>query len=247
MDSKIGVEIECEGVEKAKRHLMWRVDHEPMLKGGVEYVLKKPLQGVALSTSVYELTSLMKEEVFTQRCSTHIHVNVNDMNRVQKMNFITLYIMFERVLLSLVEESRVGNVFCLPVFDSNSVENVLCSIAEKEVGLEDLGLDHWKYSAINLASIGRLGSLEFRALHGTKDPVEIMNWVNLHLRMKAYAGGLGVTPETLVMDSSAKGFVGLFKEVFGDLAEQFEHLNLEELILDGMHTVQYYAFTGDWS
>ena len=155
--------------------------------------------------------------------------------------------MFERVLLSLVEETRVGNVFCLPAFDSNALENILCGVAEGEVELEQLRLDEWKYSAINLASIGRLGSLEFRALHGTKNPDEIMNWINLHLRMKAYAGGLGVTPETLVIDSSAKGLTGLFQDVFGDMAEQFAELDLEALILEGMHTVQYYAFTGDWT
>ena len=50
-----------------------------------------------------------------------------------------------------------------------------------------------------------------------------------------------------MIDSSAKGLTGLFQDVFGDMAEQFAELDLEALILEGMHTVQYYAFTGDWT
>tara|TARA_R110000851_G_scaffold274304_1_gene426922 strand:+ start:78 stop:821 length:744 start_codon:yes stop_codon:yes gene_type:complete len=247
MSCKVGVEIECEGVEDVKEHPLWKFEREEMLRGGAEYVLRSPLKGASLKRAVIEMTKLLDVEKFTQRCSTHIHIDVRDMNRVQRMNFITLYIMFERVLLSLVEENRVGNLFCLPAFDSNSLEEVLYDVAIKNLELKDLSLEGWKYSAINLASIGRLGSLEFRALHGTKDPKEIMNWIDLHLCMQEYAMGEGLTPESIAIASSAKGFTGIFEEVFGELSKQFVHLDLEELIREGVQIVQFYAFTGDWT
>jgi hypothetical protein len=223
------------------------VVNEPMLQGGVEYVLKKPLKGKALEEAVNNLCDKLDVEKFTQRCSTHIHLDVRDMNLTQIMNLVTVYVCFERIILSLVQEERVGNLFCLPVYDSLAVEDILIEVAKGTKDIYKLPLEGWKYCSINLASIGRLGSLEFRSLHGTKDPDEILRWIGVHQKLYAYAMTEGLTPDQIIMNTSVKGGATFFKEVMGEMSEHFEGLDLNNLVELGMRNAQYFAFSGEWN
>lgn len=244
--TKVGIEIECENVNEAIRDPDWRPEHEGMLVGGMEYVLKAPLEGEQLTKSVRRFCKKFTTEVFTQRCSTHIHIDVRGMNKTQLFNFITLYVCFEKVILSLVDEQRVGNLFCLPTYESTTVEDVLCEIVRGELRFEDLHLNGWKYSGMNLASIGRLGSLEFRSLHGTSDPDELLTWIGVHLCLQKYAMKDGLTPDQIIMESSFKGSEIFTKEVFDGFFKLFKELDLFDLVQEGVRNAQYFAFAGEW-
>lgn len=251
MSFKVGVEIECENVERLIPDDYFRHVHEAMLVDGAEYVLREPLMEPELSNAITGLMDKFTDEAFSQRCSTHIHIDVREMSRVQLFNFITLYVMFEHVILKLVKEDRVGNLFCLPVFDSHATEAILIELAIKAVDIKELRMDDWKYSAINLASVAKLGSLEFRALHGTKSPVELINWIGVHKKLAEYAMKEELTPDKLIMESSVGGNTEEFKLVMGELFPVFSDIltdeELDGLIYKGVRNAQYFAFSGDWT
>lgn len=247
MKTKVGIEVECENVVDHIVVPQWKAVGEAMLHGGVEYVLRKPLAGEDLEKAITNLFSKFTTEKFSQRCSTHVHIDVSDMSRVQLFNFITLYTMFEHVMLTKIDKDRVGNLFCLPVFDSIEVQEMLYLCATKQEELRHINFDDFKYCSMNLGSIGKLGSLEFRALHGTKDVEELMNWVNFHVKLKEYAMVDNMDPEKLITQSSAMGYKPLFDKVMGELAQLFKVRDINYLIRRGMRNAQYFAFTGDWS
>jgi len=246
MTTLVGIEIECEDVPSVIKVPEWKVTEDGSLRDGIEYVLAKPLAGDDLKAALDKLCGKFTTEKFSQRCSTHIHIDVRGMTHTQMFNFITLYVMFERVILSLVNEMRVGNLFCLPVFDSVATEEVLGQLANKELSFNDLDLDEWKYAGMNLASVRKLGSLEFRSLHGTANAEEILNWVNVHIKLKEYAMTEGLTPDNIILDSSISTHAGLFTKVMGEYTAQFGTLGLHKDIEAGVRIAQYFAFTGDW-
>tara|TARA_R110002167_G_scaffold98289_1_gene258783 strand:- start:140 stop:877 length:738 start_codon:yes stop_codon:yes gene_type:complete len=240
----VGVELEVENYHGYDAPAAWKVVGEAMLLNGAEFVLRKPLSGDKLVAAVTGLCKGLTTETFTQRCSTHIHIDVRELNHLERMKFITAYVIFEPLLLSLIDPDRVGNVFCLPVSHSVGLEEALIKLSQNKIEFEDIGLGGYKYGAMNIASVNNLGSLEFRALHGTGSAKEILNWIELHTLIKKYAMSYEGSPADMLTDVSAKGCVGFAEEVFGDLTKQFR--DIDWLVYSGVRSAQYFAFTGDW-
>lgn len=244
---KIGVEVECENVETLHKVCGWTYVAEQMLVGGVEYVLSEPTYYPRVRPLLESLFEKFTDEKFSQRCSTHIHIDISDLDRTQLFNFITLYVMFEEVFLKLIDPIRAGNLFCLPVSDSVEAQNILVRCAQRDRDIGEITDDEAKYCAMNLASIRRHNSLEFRCLQGTKDVDLIMDWIDIHLCLKRYAQLENMTPDKLVIQSSELGFKPLFERVMEDKLEVFAGIrDLEELIKVGMRNAQMFAFLGDW-
>lgn len=250
MDNKIGIEIECENCTKVIEGLdYWKATHEPMLKGGVEYVLSKPTDISLVNKALEELFDNFTNEKFTSRCSTHIHINVKDMSRTQVYNFITLYVMFEPVILEMVSDKRRGNLFATPVYNCYEVQEQLTIAARDNLSWTHFRKDLFKYCAINMSSIHIHGSLEFRSLQGTRNKSLIKRWIDVHLALKKYAMEENLTPLDIIVSGSAGGFKNLFEAVMGNLSKTFKKLTEEELefkIKRGMRNAQDIAFQGEF-
>ena len=240
----VGVELEMENYNGNNPPEEWKVVGEAMLINGAEFVLRRPLRGDKLVKAITSMCAGLTTEKFTQRCSTHIHVDVRDMNHLERMKFITTYTIFEPLLLSLINPDRVGNVFCLPISHSVGLEEALVGLSNGELQFRDIDLNGYKYGAMNIASVNNLGSLEFRALHGTGDAKEILNWIELHTLICKWSLAYKGTPADMMTEVSAKGCVGFANEVFGDLVKQFK--DIDWLVYEGVRSAQYFAFTGDW-
>jgi Putative amidoligase enzyme len=183
-----GVEIEIEGEGLPKRISdFWNIVKDGSLRGdfpynSAEYVFSTPL---SINSCVFRLDevekALAKARVkMSQRCSTHIHVNISDLEEVELFNFLYLAVLAEPILMTLVKEERVGNRFCLRVKDADILLDGLAYIYKNGAGsLAGYWSGEWRYSAINLASIFKYGSVEFRMFHGSVDKTEIMNWLLL--------------------------------------------------------------------
>lgn len=245
-DIRIGVEVEVENAQALPRLKYWDVVGEAMLKNGAEYVLRKPLSGESLTKAMDELYDKFTAERFTQRCGTHIHVDIQPMSRVELFNFITLYVVFEPLILKLLQEERVGNCFAVPVADSVGIQDYLIDAAKGYIDLRNLGLQDAKYGAINLASIGRLGSLEFRALHGTGDKYEVLDWIDVYRNMYSYATTEGLTPDKIISEGSIKGQMWLFEQVGLKDLNVLSVFQVEDLMYEGVRNAQFFAFSGDW-
>jgi hypothetical protein len=217
-----GVEVEVEGV-----NLPARVDGFHRLRDGslrgesAEYVFKGPaVKSLAVSRlrrlyNRYEREGSVINNSY--RCSVHVHVNVQDFTLTQVANMFVLYAMFEEYLVKYCGEHREGNLFCLRLQDAEyTVDQFTNALVEEHWRL--LSSDTLRYSAINVTSLRKFGSLEFRSMRGSNDVEDIVNWVNLLDKLRVAALRY-TTPVQIVEQVSGQGPEEFAQEVFGDLLQ----------------------------
>ena len=217
-DVYVGVEIELEGVhgyyDVGTRHFM--EDHSLKINGAefvtipirmryLEVELRRLFGGFTISTPTV-----------SSRCSTHVHVNVRDMTAKQVINMVMLYMIFERSLYR-ISGDRWNNNFCIP----------LCMATTTVKGFFDVWDEPkmwgwYKYMGLNISPIwggesSRIGTVEFRQLHGTLSVEEIIQWCNLITALKRAAQEFD--QEELLAHirtmNTTSGYGWLVKEVFG--------------------------------
>lgn len=197
--AQLGIECETEGRNLPMLdNRFWRTEQDGSLRNGLEYV-SHPLKPEALRPAFTALnTGFRANEAvldYSFRCSTHVHVNVQDFNENQLKSMIFLYMMYENVFMNYVAPHRVGNRFCLRFQDAGAltweVESMFRIIRENNLAhaIANLRQDALKYAAFNLYTLRKYGTLEFRALQGTSDITVVEPWVQaiLNLRMLAAA------------------------------------------------------------
>lgn len=115
------------------------------------------------------------------RTSVHVHYNMGNKTPVDFYKVVVTYWLIEDVLLDYCGSTRKGNLFCLRLKDAEfMIHNAIRAV---EDGV-NTGYGHFssynsetaKYGAINLSAINNFGTIEFRAMRGTVDPVIIENW-----------------------------------------------------------------------
>lgn len=125
------------------------------------------------------------EENYNERCSTHVHFNVEPLTFEQVATIGLVYQTVESLLFHYVGNDRQYNVFCVPWNQSNISYNIVNKI-KRDNGHEVFR--RWqKYSACNLIPIVEQGTIEFRHLHGTCDVSLITNWIYLIAKIFEYA------------------------------------------------------------
>jgi hypothetical protein len=181
----VGIEIECEGRGLPTfigDSTTWTVVQDGSLRnGGLEYVLRRPIpiglskealdefrQGLDVSGAVVDMT---------YRTSVHVHVNFKEHTPRTLFNLITLYGIFESMILEWCGPNRAGNLFCLRMEDAEALVHHYKGVL-KRGAIMDLGTPDIRYASLNLKSIMDHGSVEFRGLRGTVDVELIKNWVD---------------------------------------------------------------------
>ncbi len=110
------------------------------------------------------------KEPFSERTSTHVHVNVASLSPNQARQLILTYALLEPVFFAYVGKARQDNIYCVPLnytyLPSNYHRDVM--------GLH--GKWH-KYTAFNILPMSTLGTVEFRHLYGTKDKAVFTLWL----------------------------------------------------------------------
>ena len=190
----IGVEAELEhayGPEEYTGGLWTRVSEGSMHQDGIEYVFSCPLRGTLITDALEELEKLYKSCPPTtgNDTSLHVHVDVRDLTMKQVWKFIMLYTMFEIPLFKYSSSDRMDNIFCL---SSKSARvkvaryNDLLHFVKK--GDTERFIDRantaGRYSSMNLQSIPRFGSLEFRGHKGEWQEQPILTWINILMCLK---------------------------------------------------------------
>lgn len=192
----LGIEIEAEGrpgasnpgqrwehnrISLNKNPQFWAIKEDHSLRNGLEYVSKGPVPVDKLEDALAEWVLYTDGTDFRTnsiRTSVHYHVNVSDLTINQVLAAIVGYWLVETPLVDTQGPTRVGNLFCLRVSDADFLVNDLISSLETDpVPLLGAALnDNVKYAALNLNTVRRFGSLEFRFNKGTTDPKEIIQW-----------------------------------------------------------------------
>lgn len=246
VEGDVGIELEIEGSRlphygvQTQRPIAisdtWSIVRDGSLRNGAEYILTKPISATKVPDVLTEFQKMMEEfktaPVYSLRTSTHIHINVNDLEYEQALNYIYLYALVENVITKMCHKSRIGNRFCLRMQDA---EGVIAAAAElikrRTVGGQAftryLGEDSHKYSAINMCVMAKYGSLEFRALEGTNDWKKIQLWINTLLDLRNAAQQYEEIPDIFedLNKIGANAFLKkvlkkTFKNHWNDAAEQ---------------------------
>lgn len=196
IDGDIGMEIETEGEDlQIPPPQIWATEDDGSLRGAfpiqrAEYVLRKPLpyKGVEKALNVLNKTQAAAKLNFSFRTSCHVHMNVLNLNEVQITNTIYTYLLLEPVLFEYCGKERQGNRFCLRLSDAEFLMEYVREHIKKGFAFSTgIGGDAVRYAAINLAAIGRYGSLEFRGMRGTMDPQILLPWVRVLLNIRSFA------------------------------------------------------------
>lgn len=183
---EVGIELELEGNFEFQSDLtdFWNAKEEHSLRGGYEFVLRKPIELVDLDRALSDLEkTLEKSQIHpTIRCSTHIHVNVSKMSHRQIYNAVGYYFLLEDLLVQTQGPLRIGNLFCLRMSDAETIAHDLSESVRRQTGFGQFSMDSHKYGAVNLAAVRKFGSLEFRFFRPLKTP-QIAFWSRLLHRM----------------------------------------------------------------
>lgn len=158
--------------------------------------------------------------------SVHVHVNVQNLEPIQVMNFYLCGVLFENVLAKYAGPDREGNLFCLRTIDA---ENLFTRIKEKaKVARDEIRfLDAFNpsrqqklYTNVHTIPIGQLGTIEFRVMRGTTDINEIEAWSEVLYNIREFSKEFANPCEILKYLKEA-GAIGAMRKVFGEHFERF--------------------------
>jgi hypothetical protein len=251
LEGEVGIEIELEGEDlppSVGNGKVWTVTRDGSLRDeAFEYIFTKPVERKAVSSSLDILYGALKSSKSTLhdtgRAGVHVHVNIRDLSPRQLYNFALLYLVFEKNLVDFCGEDRVGNLFCLRALDAEFLMVTL----RKLLRTHEFSLtksDNLRYASMNLTSILKYGSLEFRAMASPVPQETIENWVKLLLRLKDFAKELE-SPATVVLGVSELGGADFARDVFKEDLPLLKSEDWRKDVIHGMRLIQPLANTFD--
>lgn len=224
-DYGIEIEVEGEGLPMSDG-FVWTSHQDGSLRGEYpeqahEYVLSQPIPFKEVHGALELLNKRFKDNEsvlnFSFRTSVHVHRNVTNFNEVQLLNLIYLYTLVENPLVNFCGDVRKDNRFCLRVMDADGIMDVISPMFLHGVReLANQQEDRIRYAALNLASIRKYGSVEFRAMRGTADVATLMTWVSMIEAMAKYACSPKATPTTIRETFKKLSPKEFLLEVFGE-------------------------------
>lgn len=252
-DGDIGLEIEVEGEDLPRTNRdIWRMESDGSLRGNsVEYVLAKPMSSVEKANALTYLDNKYVESGTvvhdSVRAGVHVHINVQDLTLEQMFSFIVAYIILEDILTFYCGQYRQGNLFCLRIRDADFLLYVMEKVAKKEYNLNEFNSNQLRYSAINVTSLNRYGSLEFRAMRGTRNMSIINDWADMLLRLRDVSKVFDNASDVVSFliekgaDAFLDHFLGGFNKTLGYVPKEMLELN------DGLYRAYDLAMETDWS
>jgi len=223
----VGLELEIEGnnlptqgsLEKISGKTSgarWLAKTDGSLRGeALEYVLSAPCnidEAEPMIVGLYDKFKTLGTALqLTNRCSTHVHVNMTGKKVNEITSAIALWTAFEEPLTLWAGEERVNNHFCLSAKDSN-FGTVSAWRSFLRSGSARFG-DNLKYSALNILTLQRFGSIEYRVMNASEDPARLVDWTKFIFTMTRYAGEQFNNPRTLLYAMSERGGQELFRDI----------------------------------
>ncbi len=156
------------------------------------------------------------------------------------MNFASLYLIFEDILVKFCGESREGNFFCLRMKDA---EYLLVGLLECMIrgDFNSVIGGEYRYASLNMNALRKFGSLEFRGMRSPEDFMDIETWTNILLKLKDAAQEFE-TPREIIEQLSMDGVQQFTRKIFGDQYSLVQCHDMEDLIMDSVRYVQNYAY-----
>jgi hypothetical protein len=247
-----GIEVEAEFDNPPpvlKNNTAWKVTNDGSLRGyALEFVSKPLLLDSALVEINYLYDQLKPVKILdSMRAGVHVHINCRSLTLKQLFTFIAAYYVLEKLLTEDLGEERQGNLFCLRLEDAEYANaNILACLQNQNLDNNIFLNDNFRYSALNLVSLSKFGTLEFRALRTPLTPEPIIDWIetlnNLFEGAKKYE-----SPEKLLSAMSADGADEVVKTLLKEKAKkQISKEGFEDSIYSGIREIQHWVYLTDW-
>ena len=238
----VGIEIECEGERlRVVNNDIWGSEDDGSLRGSfgnrtrMEWVMKKPVVHAKVEEALTSLALAQKDAKlnFSFRTSVHVHVNAQTMTHPQLCAWIYTYLLLEELLMDQCGEERKGNRFCLRAVDAEATFDMLQMVFQNEMGFRHIGRDSFRYSAANLESLNKYGTIEFRGMKGCLDVPHLTRWVDLLMAVRSFGvkSGDPMAVRKTFLEGGTEAFVfkvlgkKLFNDVWSDHYSQDIHRN----------------------
>ena len=257
-----GIEIETEGRRlPVDAHMLdqigWIATRDGSLRGeeAIEYVTSAPLSLSKCATALQQLDKAFKTHNSrvdpSIRAAIHIHINISDLTPLEVFNFISAYYLIEDLICRKAGENRQGNLFALRLSDAYGIIPGFIRPALEENNLRVLNTDEIRYAAMNLRSMFRHGTLEFRPI-GTKAPFTstIQPWlVLMHTLMQNTRQHIN-NPIQLMELFSDRGGHQAATLLLGEAKANewiFCHDDWEDVMMESARLIQDYIYAPkDW-
>lgn len=231
----LGVEIECEGENlRAVDSEYWKTEDDGSLRGVFphsrsEYVMKTPVTVRSFPKALKELIHQQAKAklAFSFRTSVHVHINVQKLTEDELLAFIYACLLLEEPLMNYCGETRKANRFCLRLQDAEGYEDTLREIfGTDHRAIARLRGDNIRYSAINLHSLVKYGSVEFRGMRGNMSEEILVPWVHtlVHIRQAAKKLGDPIQVHNMFIRMSNEEFA---RKLMGKHFDKFVYPDLE--------------------
>lgn len=249
----VGIEIEVEGERLPRTDKYWKMEADGSLRNdpeSMEYVLAKPstLDQARIALKYLNVMYNKHDTIVhdSVRAGVHVHINVQELNIIELYNFMTVYIILEDLLTKYCGEFREGNLFCLRSGDAEYLLMMLAKAAQTK-RFNMLVTDDLRYASMNVKALGTYGSLEFRAMRGTRDLDTIYKWAEILLNLREVAKTF--TDPNDVVNGFSEGDADIFLDrCLGANADMFrEYSGWERMIGQGMRRAQDVAFATKWT
>lgn len=223
-DLLVGLELEIENLPEGLNHVfggLFRVDTDGSLRNNGREAITLPMKAKFVENllSVFFSKNHITRDNYSDRCSTHVHVNCQDLTIDQVRAIALVYQATERLLFAYIGEERENNIYCIPWYQAGFTTRSM-----EEMGVLstfDVKVRNWiKYTALNLQPLRNYGTIEFRHLRGTCDVKEIVTWLNIISSIVEYGKKHSYEAiSKLIMDmNTVSNYDQFLRDVFGEYA-----------------------------
>jgi len=117
-----------------------------------------------------------EQEIINNRCGLHVHIDVSDYKNMQCIrNLANIISILEKpVIYKMIKKNRIRNKYCKSTNFSKKLNGFGKNISKFKKNVE---LKFDRNRGLNLRSLQKFGTVEFRYHHATIDFKEIWNWI----------------------------------------------------------------------
>lgn len=259
----LGIEIELEHLrhfggsfrDKLYQAGLWTLTEDGSLRDhGLEFIMQtrggEPLKGADVIRALDTFKAVMSEYIghyddppsCSSRTSIHVHVDVRDLDFPSLKKFILLYLVFEKIFFNWSSPDRYCNAYCRSTEIHYDVLERFAQILEMDDAAHQKAIRSIssgnKYDAMNVLSIRKRGSIEFRMMGGTYDTERILKWVNMLLAMRIAAQDDNLILDEFPEHMSQRGLPNLIDQVFGKWGTELKPHATDLDVLEGLRLSQ---------
>lgn len=164
----------------------WTTHNDASLRNGLEFVTDRPIHGDAVDSCISSFYGARLGYTTGPRTSTHIHVNMMDVNVPVLQSLVMLTYTIEDALYRIVDEDRKwgGYSVALTEMPTSRLRNILNpSTQQSFVRAINPPQNAQRYFGLN-CNIARHGTVEFRYFPGGPSEKELREWVDLVTMLK---------------------------------------------------------------